>query len=309
LARLAPTIIVLALLAATAASFAVSERLKLETVPVGNVHIRNKIFSPVCACPSDRVLVQFTLHRRDHVTVTILDFNHGHVRTLPTREVHRPGKLSFPWDGRDDDGTLVPDGAYRIRIDLRTHGRVINMPNLIHVDTVKPVVTAVTAPKPATISPDGDYHADSVVVGYHVSEHAHGILYLDGKILVFGRHQKLKDSFRWFGRRAGGIVPAGRHRLAVGAQDLAGNLAKPVPAGTITIRYLDVSPEVLRVAPGARVTLHLSTDARHFRWVLGRRHGFGRGRTLTLRGPVTPGRHVMYLEERGHAARVVLLVK
>jgi hypothetical protein len=308
LARLAPTILVLALLAATAASFAVSERLKLETVPVGDVHIRHKIFSPVCGCISDHVRIEFRLRRRDHVTVTILTLGRRHVRTLAAGELHPPGKVSFPWDGRNDDGALVPDGAYRIRIELRTHGRLINMPNLVHIDTVKPVVTAVTAPKPATISPDGDFHADSVVVGYHVSEHAQGILYLDGKRLVLGRYQKLKDTFRWFGRRGGGVVPAGRHRLAVGARDPAGNLAKPVPAGTITIRYLTVDPETIHVAPGAAVRVHLSTDARHFRWVLGRRHGFGHGRTLTLRAPVVPGRHVMYLAERGHAARVVLVV-
>lgn len=308
MARLAPTILVLALLAATAASFAVSERLKLETVPVGDVHIRHKIFSPVCGCLSDHVQIEFRLRRSDHVTVTILGFDRRHVRTLAAHEAHRPGKLAFDWNGRDDDGALVPDGAYRIRLDLATHGRIINMPNLVHIDTVKPVVTVTGRPRPATISPDGDFHADSVVVTYHVNEHAHGILYLDGQVLVFGRHQKLNDAFRWFGRRGGQTVPAGRHRLSVGAQDLAGNLATPVPAGTVTIRYLDVAPETVRVAPGGTVRVHLSTDARHFRWVLGRRHGFGHGHTLTLRAPVVPGRHVMYLEERGHAARVVLLV-
>jgi hypothetical protein len=308
LARLAPTILVLALLAATAASFAVSERLKLETVPVGDVHIRHKIFSPVCRCPSDHVRIEFTLRRNDKVTVTILDFDHGHVRTLASNKAHRRGKVAFEWNGRGDDRRRVPDGAYRIRLELATHGRIINMPNLIHIDTVKPVVTVTAAARPATISPDGDYHADSVVVGYRVSEHAQGILYLDGKRLVLGRYQKLKDSFRWFGRRDGRVVPAGRHRLAVGARDLAGNLARPVPAGTITIRYLAVEPQTLHVAPGAPVQLRLSTDARHFRWVLGRRHGFGHGHTLRLRAPVAPGRHVMYVEERGHAARVVLVV-
>ena len=50
-------------------------------------------------------------------TVTILDRDRYPVRTLGSRFVGR-GLASFTWDGRDDSGTIVPDEAWNIRIEL-----------------------------------------------------------------------------------------------------------------------------------------------------------------------------------------------
>lgn len=49
--------------------------------------------------------------------VSILDRDRYRVRTLPPREV-TPGLVSFTWDGRDDSGSVVPDEAWNVRVDL-----------------------------------------------------------------------------------------------------------------------------------------------------------------------------------------------
>ncbi len=50
-------------------------------------------------------------------TVSILDRDRFPIRTLTPRRV-TPGLASFTWDGRDDNGTAVPDEAWNVRIEL-----------------------------------------------------------------------------------------------------------------------------------------------------------------------------------------------
>src|SRR5262245_59628474 len=84
LARTATLLLVLAVLAASGASFAISEGLKVQRAAVTAVHV-DKIFSPVCRCPQDRALVGFKLTRSDRLTLGIVDSKGALVRTL----VHR----------------------------------------------------------------------------------------------------------------------------------------------------------------------------------------------------------------------------
>ena len=81
LARLPQTLIVLALLGATAAAFAVTERLKLERSPITGTRV-DKVFSPVCECARDVAVVSFILRRPETVTVDILDSHGDPIRTL-----------------------------------------------------------------------------------------------------------------------------------------------------------------------------------------------------------------------------------
>ena len=50
-------------------------------------------------------------------TVTILDRDRHPVCTLPPRNV-TPGLVSFTWDGHDDAGSVVPDEAWNLRVEL-----------------------------------------------------------------------------------------------------------------------------------------------------------------------------------------------
>lgn len=51
------------------------------------------------------------------VKLTILDRDRYPVRTLTPRNV-TPGLVSFTWDGHDDAGSVVPDEAWNVRVEL-----------------------------------------------------------------------------------------------------------------------------------------------------------------------------------------------
>ncbi len=53
------------------------------------------------------------------VTVTIDDGTNREVRTLTPPHMQRPGEVLIVWDGRDNQGELVPVGTYRINVLAR----------------------------------------------------------------------------------------------------------------------------------------------------------------------------------------------
>ena len=81
MARWPQLLIVLALLGATAAAFAVTERLKLERSPITGTKV-DRVFSPVCECARDLSVISFVLRRRETLTLDILDRNGRSIRTV-----------------------------------------------------------------------------------------------------------------------------------------------------------------------------------------------------------------------------------
>jgi hypothetical protein len=71
----------------------------------------------------------------------------GDLNTDPDEMKNLAGdaKHRFTWDGRDDEGNVVPDGTYRMRVVRRDESRVIDSVKEISVDTVPPRVTLVSA--------------------------------------------------------------------------------------------------------------------------------------------------------------------
>jgi flagellar hook assembly protein FlgD len=61
----------------------------------------------------NRVTLSFRLHDPAHVTWTVQDADGDVVRTLRTEAPLDPGTHSATWDGRTDDGAMVPRGTYR----------------------------------------------------------------------------------------------------------------------------------------------------------------------------------------------------
>ena len=81
--------------------------------------IRSVSIDPPFFNPAARQFATITFHAEAAGTahVTILDRDRYPVRRLPSRFV-AAGFASFVWDGRDDAGTVVPDEAWNIRIEL-----------------------------------------------------------------------------------------------------------------------------------------------------------------------------------------------
>jgi FlgD Ig-like domain len=304
--RFLPIAIVLALLAGTAAAFAVAERLKLERVPIGGTSVV-KQFSPVCECDERTAAIRFRLRRRDVLTVSIVDRNERVVRTLAAGEEMAPGRHDFEWDGRDDAGRPLPDGRYRPRVRLADFGRTFDLRNAIHLDSTPPRVR-VTNVSTRLLTPDGNDVHDRLVVRYRVNEPAHVLLYVNGKRRFRSRFQRRADKATWYGRVDGRDVPAGTYRLAVVARDLAGNLSDAMSAGVVRVRYVQLARRLIRTRARARFGVRVLTDTRAVRWRLGSRSGVGR-RRLVLRAPGRPGRYRLYVVVGRHAASARLVVR
>jgi flagellar hook capping protein FlgD len=305
--RVFATALVIVLLAATAAAFAVTERLKLEPSPITDTHV-DKVFSPVCECDTAAAHVDFRLRRADRVTVEIIGAGSKVVRTLALRERLEAGRLDFAWDGRSDAGGIVAEGNYRPRVILARHGRTFNLPNPIRVDATPPHVRLVSA-APRVFSPDRDGRADKLEVAYRLSEPGHPLLFVNGKRRVQGRWERPSGQLEWYGRVAGRSFRTGLYRVTVLARDLAGNLSSPSRTVAVRVRYIALARDVIRAKALTRFGVRVSTDARAYRWRLGKRRGVAHGRLLVLRAPAKPGRYRLVVEERGHADRALVVVR
>jgi hypothetical protein len=307
-ARLLSTLLVLGLLAGTAAAFAVTEHLKLQRSPIFRTDI-DKIFSPVCRCSTEKARIRFQLRRADRITLTIEDSDGTIVRTIVAGHRAARGRFGRYWDGRDDAGAVVPDGVYKPRVHLAQQHRTIVLPNPIQVDTKPPHVSVLGwIPRGRVLTPDRNFRHERLEVRYRLSEPGHVILYVGGKRRYRSRSQQTTGIARWFGHVNGRGVPAGRYRVALAERDLAGNLSPQVLVGTVFVRYVRLPHRVYRVKAGTRFGTHVLTDSPGVRWRLGKRSGAGRSH-LVLRAPKQPGRYRLTVRVGDHQATAVVVVE
>src|SRR6266536_3975089 len=225
--RNAPTILALALLVATATAFAVTQRLKLEPSPISQARV-DDVFSPVCRCASKTASIDFSLRRADHVRIAVRTGS-GEVTvaegSFPRGDVHAR------WDGRDASGKLVPDGIYYPLVHLQRAGRTIDLPNPIRVDTIRPTIR-LRSLRPRVFRPG----TEKLTVAYSVSEHAHALLFVDGRRRVFTASKRLRYLLHWSGKVHGRAIRPGRHKLKLVAEDLAGNRSAPTAVVIVRVR-------------------------------------------------------------------------
>ena len=303
--RHAPTLLALALLVATATAFAVTERLKLQPSPILHPRV-DTLFSPVCACDDDEAQIAFSLRRPGTVTLTVVDRESETVRTLVSREHHGRDPIRLVWDGRYADGRLVPDGTYRLRLDLPRRAPIL-MPNRIQVDTRAPRARLVSTTRPV-ISPDGDDRFDGVTLVYRTDEPARAALSVGGHVHEQKARAGTTGQFRWYGRLGPRRLPKGTYRLSIVATDDAGNTSGPTPPVAVRVRFVELARRTIRVPQRARFGVRVRTDARRFRWRLGPRSGRAGPGLLVLRAPQRPGRYFLYVEANGHADRARIVV-
>jgi hypothetical protein len=310
-ARVLSTAVVLALLAATAVAFAITEGAKLDKSPIAATFV-DKVFSPDgTRRPAARV--QFRLRTRERLTVWIQDRDGNRVATLlPDRTLARGSEVRLAWNGLSPSGTLLPDGVYMPVVKLERSHRTIVLPSPIRLDTKPPVIT-VKHPQYPLLSPDGDGRRDTFGIHYRLSEPANVILAVRGRRVLFKRGQKTSGEIVWNGRvrdSQGRLVRPrpGRYLLTISARDTAGNLSKGFPFGIAQVRYLTVARQRVVVRPGGRFALRVSTDAPRVSWRLNGRSGVQRSGTLHFRAPKSAGVYRLFVLAAGHAARVTVVV-
>ena len=122
-----------ALLAATAVAFALTEGAKTELSPIFATRIA-KVFSPVCnpaLCHSDAANIDFRLRARERLEVWMLR-NGKRVSTVVAGKTFPKGRVKLAFSGLADDGVpILPDGRYRPVILFVDDHRTITLPNLI----------------------------------------------------------------------------------------------------------------------------------------------------------------------------------
>jgi hypothetical protein len=306
--RYGPTLLVLGLLTATAVAFVVAERVKLEKSPIRGPRV-SEVFSPVCECPLRIATIAFSLSRRDRLDVAVVDAQSDVVRILvQARRFLAVHPLVFEWNGRDDEGRIVPEGIYRPRVRFLDRDRTIVLPNPIRVDVTPPTITALGV-RPRVLSPDGDGRADAIAVRYEVDEPARALLLIDGVQRVRGKlREPPEGQLQWYGRAQGRTFSPRTYRLTLLGEDEAGNLSDPVSAGSIRIRYIVLGSRLLRTRARARFSVAVDTDARSYVWRFAGRRGVAGGPRLSLRAP-RAGRYILVVEAGGHRARAVVVVR
>ena len=304
MARLASTVLVVALLAATLAAFALTQGLKQQKSPVFGTSV-DEVLSPVCNCRSEKAAISFRLRKPDRLDVEIVDGGEV-VRTLTTNEPFERD-VSLEWDGRDDAGNVLPEGDYRPRVHLQRDRSTITFPNDMRIDVTPPVIESMTV-SPRVISPDGDGRADRAVVRYRLDDDARGVLFVDGRRHTLTLFARPGGAIVWNGKRDGAPVSPGLYRLALSARDSAGNVATPRERSVVRVRFVTLGRTRIAVAAGERFAVRVSSDARRVRWRLGRRSGTARPGTLVLRAPVQKGQYTLVVSARGHEARAAVFV-
>lgn len=308
--RLLTTATIAGLLIATAAAFAVTERLKLTKSAVYGTRVSyDGRISPTCGCARGHVTFSLKLRKHDDLSVTVLNAHKDEVALLASRSFPK-GPVTFKWNGRDNFGKRAPDGIYFLRIHLSGAHQTITLPNKIVLDTAPPQIVSVSRSR-YEFSPDDDKQADFVRLTYQLSKPARVILYLDGKQVLRSFRHPQSGSVSWYGTVDQSALPAGMYTLEMGAVDQFGN-STPVAERfrvTVQIRYITLAAHRIVVAAGHRIVIGVSTDAKRYAWRLGKQKGQSRSHVLNVRASTRRGRYTLVVEESGHVDRAAVFVK
>jgi hypothetical protein len=299
--RVLPTVVVLALLGCTAAAFAVTEGLKLERSPISLTKV-DKVVAPDSLSHA-RASIQFVLRKPGRVTVEIVNGNDEVVRTIARSRPEPRGLLQFTWNGRGNNGEVVPDGFYRPRVHLASERRTILLPNPIRMDATPPLVRLVSV-RPRVLAPFAKQRLVRIL--YQTSEPARAQLYVGGapKTLVFRFLRSGKID--WGGKAAARLSP-GPHRVRLRAIDRATNLGPPSRSLTIVVRFVELRPHVVHVKAGRRFGFRV-LNAQRYAVHFGSLHRQHSGPLLVLRAPKQPGRYHLRVATDGHVARALVVV-
>lgn len=117
------------------------------------------VFSPDGDRSKDEITIRMTGEIEDLWTVEITD---SFGKVLLSRDFTYQAPRDFTWDGRDQDGTLVPDGVYNFRVrstDLAGNSLSSGVENILVNTMITPVVLELAA---GEFSPNGDGVQDTV---------------------------------------------------------------------------------------------------------------------------------------------------
>jgi hypothetical protein len=291
----------------TAGAFVLTQVLKTEMPVVLRFSVAPIYFSPNGDGTRDRVRIGFDLSEPAEVSFSIIDMDGNDVRELvDDRELAGDRRHRFGWDGRDDDGNVVPDGTYRMRVVRRKEGRRLDSFKEIVLDTTPPRV-ALRSAEPGVVDPSMGKRV-AVRIRYR------GPSTRAPEFRVWRTDDgspRIVDRFRGDESRSGvwnGRVISGAHAVdgdyafQVRVRDRAGNEAlgprgtpsakTALPGTGAAVRRLTLEGPGGVVAAGSLARLRVGPAARRFDWELTRlgsgkvlKQGRRRGGALRVRLP------------------------
>ena len=134
------------LVIATGAAFFLAQKLKTADPVLLSFRISAKAISPNGDGRFERQRITFRLKRNELIDVAVVDDRGDRVRELVSGLRLPAYRTISPlvWNGRDQQGVIVADGRYRIRVTLRREGRSIVVPQSFLVDTTPPKVRVIS---------------------------------------------------------------------------------------------------------------------------------------------------------------------
>lgn len=328
------------LVVATVAAFFVAQRIKSSPSIIQAVK-HPRVISPNGDGTLDSIGFSLRLKEPDRVTLTIVDSDGDPVRRiLDDRKLRAYESLrgsEVRWDGRDDDGNVVADGRYRLRITLRDLGRTAVDQKSIVVDT-KPPRPLVKRVEPAdggpAVLPRANGGSVTAVFSQARNEGATISVYETSPVrrrILTEPLEPGETQWVWDGTVNGTALPSGTYVIVPSWRDKAGNVGTSVPLakdglpvdgrpklpgkGGVTIRYVAVSPPRGAVKAGTRASFSVDARGERYGWSLSRFDGqtIKRGKasrsSLTIKIPrANAGLYRLRISAGGHVSSAPFVV-
>jgi len=228
------------------------------TPPSVDISLSTEVFSPNGDNRKDEVFFLHTASTEEEWKASITNDEGETVKTVQWKGT--PDK-EYSWNGRTDDGALVPDGKYFYRIaSTDLGGNETVSPRIpVIIDTQETPVTLTY--KPQYFSPNGDGKNESITVNVTpgrndgISRYAFAVVDASGKkIWEKDGSGRIPGSFVWRGETASsGKAPDGEYHAEVSIEYENGNfpeartssffLDTKVPEVAITYDFLLFSPD------------------------------------------------------------------
>ena len=214
------------LVGATFAAFFAAQRIKGEPA-VARVLSLARVFSPNGDGAKEVNRFEIHLRERREISVDVVDSAGDAVRRLVDAATVGPSRpLPLTWDGRSDDGDIVRDGRYRVRVTLRREGRSVVVPRSTLVDTraPRPRVKEIT-PGPIVGPVPGPMQFDVGSVSRRLLKRGR-VYRTDGgapRLVAELAPVRTPRTLVWDGKVDGAPAPPGTYLVQVAARDRAAN--------------------------------------------------------------------------------------
>lgn len=203
--------------------------------PVVQLPQSNVTFSPI-ATPQKSL--PFQLNKKATVSVSVYDTSGKLIKALVKSKVYNSGTQTAQWDGKNEKGQYVKDGAYKVIFSAYTATQKADPKQMtVNIDTKAP--QAEIKLSNATVTFDGTKKNIGVVA---ISESGTLNVFAqgtDGKkyTIVSGfKTSQRTNGIEWDGKSGSAYIPNGTYTIMVETQDAYGNKATFI-GGKITVQW------------------------------------------------------------------------